>query len=235
MSQQSVVSSKCTSHLICSAMSWGKFWSRSWSFHYSSSLNSATSCTSLLMGNSGGTTWYNAPNLVQFSCHTFVDPLFISHNISCFTSSLASNIFLQTCDPFLNCTTIGISFLQYLFHIKLDQRVLVVLNLHHSLANRAFDTSIRDLKSSPPSFLGRHKFCYLVQCLLLPSALLLQKNLANVLCKCSNTFLGGSSTESICVSILCSTEVINVVFPPYDNNFPFQECSLAFTFWLISL
>lgn len=122
--------------------------------------------------------------------------------ISCSTLSLACNTFRQSCDPSLYCTTVGISFLYYLFHMKIDHNDFDVLDFHHNFANSDFDISNSDRNPNPPSSVGRHKFSHFIQCLLLPSSLELQKNLAKILCKCLITLSGGSNTKRMCLGKL---------------------------------
>lgn len=94
---------------------------------------------------------YKAPCRVQLSCQKLHDPALICHQIRCSISSLISISLLHTCDPPIPLAITGWSFLQYL-----HKEFVPSLKFHHNFANKAFDTSKRDLKPNPPSLVGYH-------------------------------------------------------------------------------
>jgi len=77
-----------------------------------------------------------------------------------------------------------------------------VRKFHHNLQNKDLKISFNDLKPTPPSSQGKHKFNYDAQCLLLPQIELLQNNCAKSLCSLLMTKLGGLTAESKCMGIL---------------------------------
>lgn len=75
-----------------------------------------------------------------------------------------------------------------MFYVKFGYNDLMVLNLYHNLANRALDTSNKDLKPSPPSSwkdidsaMNNSACSYLPRCC---SRKTLQKYYASVLVYC---------------------------------------------------
>lgn len=99
-----------------------------------------------------------------------------------------------------------------------------------TMANRALDISNKDLIPIPPSFVGKHVFCHDVKCLLLPSSLLIQKYLGNILCISYDVYLVGAITERRYNGMLCRTFLIRIDLPLYDKIFPFQCSNLSLIF-----
>lgn len=172
---------------------------------------------------------YKAPKPLQLSNHNKEEPILGCQMIWCSIASLHWSIFLHTCDSFFHGTTIAFNFLQYFWLMKELHSVGLVRKFHHSLQNKAFETSCSDLNRTPPSSVGKHNVSHDTQCIPFSPTELLQKNCANILCNLLITPAGGFTADSKCIGILWRTWEISTARPPTERSLPFYDWSLSST------
>lgn len=92
------------------------------------------------------------PRFGQLSYQIKEVPPFDFHHKYCSIFSLFSNICFQIWEPPFQLSRVGFCFLLlYLFHKKMDHKLLCILNLHHNFAYISCETSNIDLNPSPSS------------------------------------------------------------------------------------